>query len=220
MSRAGSTGEILRQSFAALDETGRAEGGCPDPERIWEAVHANLAPSAARELVGHVAACPSCAADWRIAMRSDRRSAARGLPSRRAVSPARFALLAAAASILLAALLVTATRFGDPAGAMPVYRAGDGSTIESLLPGDLALPRGQALLRWSPLGEDALYSVEVGTLDLVPLASAHDLTESKFLIPPAALKSVADGESIVWQVEASLPDGRRIASDAFVTRVE
>jgi hypothetical protein len=153
-------------------------------------------------------------------MRSDRELAGSGRAPGRAAKPARYALLAAAATILLAALLVTVSRVGDPTRGLPVYRAGEEAAIESLLPADAALPRERALLRWTPLGEDALYSVEVGTLDLRSLAAGHDMEVPEFLIPAEVLETVGEGESIVWQVEAALPDGRHVSSEAFVTPVE
>jgi hypothetical protein len=172
----------------------------------------------------HLAACPSCAADWRLAMRAEREEAAAPAPARPAVSragrAAQWTALAAAAVLLLAALVVTVSRVGDPATGGPVYRDPDAISIRALTPDQASVPRDEALLRWSPVGEDALYSVEVGTLDLVPLAAAQDLEVTEYLVPAAALEPVSDGESIVWQVEASLPDGRRVASEAFVVRIE
>jgi hypothetical protein len=212
------TGEKLRQAFAALDEQQHV-GECPGPETIWDAVHARLSADEASGVVDHIAVCPSCAADWRIAMRSDQRDVAGSVV---AMKPRRTSLrwtaLATAATVIMAALLVTVFRYRD--ADVPVYRTGDEARIESLVPEDQALSRDGAVLRWSPVGEDALYSVEVGTLGLVPLASAHDLSAAEFTVPPEALHSVAAGESIVWQVEATLPDGRHVASEAFISRIE
>jgi hypothetical protein len=218
MSGVSSTGEKLRQAFAALDEH-RHVGECPGAETIWDAVHSRLSADETSGVVDHIAVCPSCAADWRIAMRSDQRDVAGSVV---AMKPRRTTLrwtaLAAAATVIMAALLVTVFRDRDPG--VPVYRTGDEARIESLIPEDHVLSREAATLRWSPAGKDALYSVEVGTLELVPLASAHDLKATEFTVPSEALRSVAAGESIVWQVEASLPDGRHVASEAFITRIE
>jgi hypothetical protein len=218
MTGASSTGEKLRRSFAALDGHEHV-GECPTAETIWDAVHARLAVDEASGVVDHIAGCPSCAADWRIAMRSDQRVAPSAVA---ATSPRhttlRWTALATAATVILAALLVTVIRYRD--AGTPVYRTGDETRIESLVPEDQVLSRDSAILRWSPVGEDALYSIEVGTLGLVPLASAHDLKETEFTVPREALLSVGAGESIVWQIEASLPDGRHVASEAFISRIE
>lgn len=207
----GAAPDRLRSSFAALDENLRTEG-CPDPATIWDAVHARLNPSRIRQVIEHTALCPSCASDWRVAMRSPTAEAAgssRGWP--------RFAAVAA---ILLAAIVFGVSRFGDPAPGIPVYRTSTDSTIRSLLPPDESISRGKALLRWNAIGEGALYDVEVGTLDLTPLATAREIEETEFLIPAPALDSLADGESIVWRIEATLPDGRHVSSEAFITRLE
>lgn len=213
----------LRRAFAELDEH-RQSGLCPDPGTIWDGVHGRLDPPLARDVAIHLAACAACAADWRIAMRSEQRGAclhpATSVNSQPAGRAARWTALAAAATLLLAALVFTVSQVGDPTVTVPVYREAGDSLIRSLLPDGSAVPRRHALLRWTPVGEDALYSIEVGTLTLAPLASAHDLKITEFVIPGEALRSVGDGESIVWQVEASLPDGRRVASEAFVVRIE
>jgi hypothetical protein len=212
------TGERLRQAFAALDERQHV-GECPEAERIWDAVHARLSADEASGVVDHIAVCPSCAADWRIAMRSDQRDVAGSVVAMRPRGATlRWTAVAAAATVIMAALLVTV--FRDRDAGIPGYRTGDEARIESLIPEDHVLPREAATLRWSRVGEDALYSVEVGTLELVPLASAHDLKVMEFTVPSEALRSLGAGESIVWQVEASLPDGRHVASEAFIARVE
>ena len=201
----------LQTAFAALDENLRAEG-CPDPASIWDAVHARLNPSRIRQVIEHTAGCPSCASDWRVAMRSVTPSTAggsRGWPR-----------VAAVAAILLAGFVFGVSRFGDSAPATPVYRTNIESAILSLLPPDESISRGEAVLRWSELGAGALYDVEVGTLELTPLAAARDLEGTEFVIPARALEPVADGESIVWQVEATLPDGRHVTSEAFISRLE
>jgi len=211
------TDKLLR-SFAALDEHERA-GTCPRAETIWDAVHARLPGDRARRVVEHIASCPSCACDWRVAMRSDQ-PIAQDAPAAAPRHSTRWSVLATAATLVLAAALVTVLRNVDTGPGDPVYRTGADSTIRCLVPEDEALPRARAVLRWSPVGEDALYSVEVGTLDLLPIASAHHLTEAEFAVPRQALESVGAGESIVWQVEASLPDGRHVASEAFLSRIE
>jgi len=180
---------------------------------IWDAAHSRLAADEVRGVVDHFVACPSCAADWR---------AARGWESevpagaRRPV--ARWAGIGATAAIFLVAV-VAVYRFVAPVPGEPVYRTGS-AVISSLVPEDDALPRDAAVLRWTSVGEDAVYSVEIGKIDLTTLASVRELWETEFTIPSEKLEEVEAGESIVWQVEAQLPDGRRIASEAFLNRIE
>jgi len=126
--------------------------------------------------------------------------------------------LAATAALLVVAVVAVYQIVG-PVPTEPVYRATD-AVIRPLIVDDLALSKEEAVLRWSSAGDDALYSVEVGKIDLTPIASAHDLKETEFLIPLEALEGLESGEIIVWQVEALLPDGRTVVSEAFVNRVE
>lgn len=214
--------ERLRQAFALLDESERAEGRCPEPGTIWDAVHARLAPAAVEGVVLHIGSCPACAHDWRIAMRSEHRlgavKGASAAGSGRTRGAFRTGLVAAAAMILGAALLVVFR--SDPLTDLgPVYRAPEPVTILSLVPEHDSLPREDAVLRWSPVGEDARYTLEIHTLDLAPVARAHDLSTAEYRIAPEKLEGLASGEVIVWTVEARSVDGRRIKSKAFRHRV-
>ena len=216
-----STVEKLRRAFAARDETRRARGECPHPQRIWDAAHSQLTTAEVVGVVDHFIACPSCAADWRAAKDWEADVEIPAEPealtdARRPV--ARWAGLAAAAAILLVGV-VAVYQFVAPVPSGPVYRSA-GETIRSLVPEDEVLSRDAAVLRWTPVAEDAVYSVEVGKIDLTTLVSARELGETEFTVPPRALESVEAGESIVWQVEAQMPDGRRIASEAFLNRIE
>jgi hypothetical protein len=210
--------DTLRDCFAARDETRTADEPCPDPERIWDAANGGLAPDETQRVVDHFAVCPSCAADWRIA--ASARTAAEpkvvAFPPRRRVAP--WAGLAAAAALVVLAVTVIYRQIA-PVPTEPVYRATE-TTIKTLVAEDQVLPREGAVLRWTSAGDDARYSVEVGKTDLTPLASGHDLNVAEFAVPPGALEGLAAGETVVWQVEALLPDGRRIVSEAFVHRVE
>lgn len=57
----------LRAAFQAIPEGKAPSESCPAPEKIWAAVHMELPQSERRELVDHLASCPFCAEDWRIA---------------------------------------------------------------------------------------------------------------------------------------------------------
>jgi len=214
--------ERMRQAFASLDEAERGEGRCPEPGMIWDAVHARLAPAAVGGVVHHIASCPACACDWRIAMRSEHRlggtKGASFAGAERARGTFRTGLVAAAAMILGAALLVI-FRSGPLTDVGPVYRAPEPVTIQSLVPEHDSLPREEAVLRWSPVSEDARYTLEIDTLDLTPVARARDLSTAEYRIPPEKLEGIASGEVIVWTVEARSIDGRRIKSKAFRHRI-
>jgi hypothetical protein len=220
MTSSDSLVEKLRRSFAARDEQERADGSCPDPATLWDASHRRLDPDQFRNVLDHVICCPSCAADWRFAIEADQTAvaAAPRAEARRWFGDARFALATAAAVILaLTTFAVSQFEFFRPAE--PVYRATD-IVIRSLVPEGESLAREQAILRWTPMGEGAVYSIVIGTIDLTPLATIQEVGESRLTIPPEALDRIEDGETIVWQIEAQLPDGRRIASEGFLNRIE
>lgn len=208
----------LRSSFAAREEARTATDECPDARRIWDAANGRLDSKQTRRMVDHFVLCPSCAADWRIAMPFESKPDTASGVSRSRRRGVYWTGLAAAAAVLAVAVVGLYQLLAPPPTA-PVYRATD-SVIRSAVAEQLPLSREQAILRWTRADEDALYSVEVGKTDLTPIATARDLTEPEFRIPPEALAELETGEAIVWQVEALLPDGRRVVSEAFVNRVE
>jgi hypothetical protein len=212
--------ERLRRGFAAADETEQAAGGvCPPAERIWEGVHGRLTADDTKRLALHLAECPSCSTDWRLAMRSPERTAAANRVARPLRPRLRWAVAAAAVVVVAGFVAVLQnTDIVRPTGTP--YRGTDEESIRSVVPDDAVLPRENAVLRWTTAGEDASYSVEVYLQDLTTLASAHGLRETEFRIPPTALDAVEPGGTVAWQVEARLPDGRRIESKAFLVRIE
>jgi len=214
--------ERLKRGFASLEENGPAAGGdCPSPDTIWDAVHQALEPREARAVAQHLAECPGCAADWRVAMQSGEESASVAPASAPQRSPRRWALAGAAAAALLVVGGIAAYEIaGRLERSAPTYRAPAGEEIRSLLPDEALLPRDRAVLRWTPVGSGTLYSGEIGRPDLTPLDVGYDLEEAEYRIPPAALEPVEPGGTVVWQVEASLPDGRRILSEAFLATIE
>ena len=62
-------------------------------------------------------------------------------------------------------------------------------------------------------------NIQLTAEDLTLLATASDLNVSSFTLAPAQLAPYATGAAILWQVEATLPDGDRVTSRTFVTRV-
>ena len=58
------------------------------------------------------------------------------------------------------------------------------------------------------------------TEDLQVLATAADLTASEFEVEPAVLARLPSGARVLWQVDVSLPNGERLTSSTFITRVK
>jgi hypothetical protein len=214
--------ERLRSGFTAFDESERATGEhCPSTERIWDGVHGRLGPEETQSIALHLAECTSCTYDWGVAMQSAERTAEAAQPVALRRPRTRWAMAGAAAAALIVVGFLTVLRqtsLFQPDETS--FRATDEESIRSLVPDGDALPREDAVLRWTPVAEDARYSVEVGLPDLTPLASAHDLRETEYRIPAAALETVEPGGTVIWQVEAGLPDGRHIVSEAFLAKIE
>jgi len=218
----------LREAFAA--RTGPGPGGtgaCPVPERIYDAARGALPPGEVREVVEHLAACPECAEAWRLAVALEEEARAGGAvvdpaAARRPwyLQPVR---AAAAAAVALVAVAVVWTVVQQPEDA-PVWRDAGRLEIRSLLPEGEALPRGEAVLRWTPVPEEdpegTTYDVLVSTEeDPFPIAEADRLEETSYRIPPDVMEAVPAGGEILWQVEALLADGRTVASPTYKVRI-
>ena len=206
--------ERLRAAFAAPAGPAPEPDACPAPERIWAAVRGELSASEVREVIDHTIACPACAEDWRLAAALDRK-VADGTAQARTSSPSRSALgrpwlSAVAAVLVLGFVLVPVLRHDDPA---PIYR-GEDEAIQSALPAGEALPREEAVLRWTgPAG--AVYDVQVTTEDLRVVATAGGLETPELRVPAEALRDLPSGAALLWRVEATLPDGAEMASVTF-----
>lgn len=219
----------LRAAFAALagEPPPAAAGPCPEPETLHAGVRGELAPHELRAVVDHIAACPECAEDWRLAMAFEEEAASAAVAS----APRRFRLrLLPMAATFVIALLAAGVWFtvghGGPEEA-PVFRApGDPGEMEirSLLPRDEALDRTQAVLRWrlgaggAPAG--TTYDLLVSTPDYATVAEARGLEAPRHRIPPEALEGLPAGTELQWQVDARLPGGSRVSSPPFVTPIE
>jgi Putative zinc-finger len=212
----------LRRGFAAAPQPAAASAACPPSEKIWEAVRGELPPREIQGIVEHMAACASCAEDWRLAIALQRPEAgvSNVIPSAHRFSTGQRLRnwgLAAAAVLALAVVGVQwAQHAADPAG----YR-GEQAAIHSLLEEGQALPRNEFLLQWSaPATPGATYDVEVSTEDLRVLASGDDLREPRLLVPAHSLAGLAPGTRILWKVDAELPQGEHVSSTTFVTTVQ
>ena len=192
--------ELLTALAGNLESSGF---GCAPPERIWAAAMGELPRSEASALLDHSAACGSCAAAWRLA--GELSLEARPLPLQR-----RRPRWAAAAAIAASILLLV---FFRAKPVEPTYRGGNTTQIQSLLTSD-AQPRTALVLRWSgPAG--ARYSVTLATKDLRQLFRAGGLARAEAPVPEAAFKDLPPRTELIWRVEALLPDGSRVESEAF-----
>jgi len=195
---------------------------CPPADTLARAAAGPLDTAERERVLDHVVRCADCAEElravlpleaWaaaaapRLPRRERRPAAARRRPPRWTAWAAAAALAAAASALLW--------RAEGPA----VLRARRVALPHSLLPEGAALARGACRLRWSDAGGGARYAVSVLSKDLRPLAAADGLERPEYVVPAPALQSVPEGAEIVWSVEARWPDGHRLASPTFVTRL-
>jgi hypothetical protein len=210
----------LQTAIASLDEIKGSGADCPAAERIWESASARLSPANDKAVVSHLGECGTCSKAWRIA-----RELIRDEGPAVAVAPSTgrawrtWVPAVAAASLLIAAVSVGVLWLNEPEGP-PVYRTQQGEWLEAVTPADGALSRASCVLRWTEGPEDTVYDLLVVDENLQPLARATRLERPEYEVPAADLASVPVGGSILWRVTAHLPDGRRVVSRTFTTRLE
>lgn len=207
--------ERLRAAFQARRTQATPHESCPAAAELWSAVRGEGTLESRRALIDHTSACGACAEAWRLAMDVSRDLASARRPWQRSFAP-----LAAAAALVLAlgggVWLYWVPRHVEA----PVFRGGEGPIIRSLVPEDEALPRRDFRLRWSSGPDGSRYDVRVTTESLQVLAGGQRLAEPSFLVPENALAPLPKDSRILWRVEVALPDGERVASPTFVTRLE
>lgn len=196
----------LRAAFTA---PAPPTGSCPEPDRIWEAVHGNLPPEEIREIVDHVAVCASCAEDWRIAVEFEKKSA---VPARR-LQP----WIAAAAAALVLTVSGTYVHQMQKPDLTAEYR-GEETRIESRTPA--SLPRQSFVLQWSPVPDAEAYDLLITTAELETVADPKGLTTTRYQVPASALADLPAAAQLHWRCTAVFPDGGRKQSPTFTTALE
>lgn len=211
--------EDLRRGFEALSETSAPRLDCPEAGAIWDALRVETSSRDVESVVEHIARCFACAEAWRLGVETAGRPRLPVVSRAPAAGFRMWAGLAAAAVVVLGAGLGVILIM--PRGTPPVVmRAGAEAAITSLVPETTPLPRGACHLRWSSPSAQARYTLRVGLEDLSPVAFAQNLDRPEYTIPAKSLEKVPPGAILVWRVEADLPDGRHLASPAFMNRVE
>lgn len=220
--------DILRRHFLSPPRGTTRADDCPDPDLIFETAMGESSVEKTRVLADHCVACPACTIAWKmareLALQADQPMPAAAeesidgrwaAPLWRRWIPAAAAL---AASLALVALLVPWREARDPQDS--VLRTLGDTTIESHISEDEALAADRFVLRWSAGPEGARYDVRVTDRRLNLLARAISLEQPEFKVPAAALEEMEPGSVVLWQVEAALPDGQRIVSRTFATRLD
>ena len=195
---------------------------CPPSDRIWLAVRGELPPDELREIVDHIATCPACAEDWRIAMVFEEESRAAPAPpipvrSRSATSRHRV-WIALAASILVAVVGFQIIPKPEVPEQEERYR-GEEIGIHSLIEGQ-SLPREAFILRWTPMDGAEAYNLEVQTAYLDPLFRAEGLTTTFCQVPPDKLARLQSGDKVHWKVTPVVRGGDLPQFQTFTTLLQ
>jgi hypothetical protein len=224
----GSTVEALRRAWAAADAEARAGepvttgGERPASERIWRAVAGELPPAEVRELAAAAARDGEVAEAWRLArelhaaLPADAARVLTRTPWRvgsAAGAPLRWALAATLAAAIGAGLWLRLGPVGGSGGEQPIRGGEPAQQIAPAIPDGAVLSRRDLVLRWSPLSDgEARYTLRLTTAELEVLAEARDLAAAEYRVPAELLEGVPAGSTLLWQVDARLPDGRVLSS--------
>ena len=84
---------------------------------------------------------------------------------------------------------------------------------------ELTVFRGTPTLTWSAGPQGTLYTVEVARADLTVIARADEIATAHFQVPDSALSGLPPGATVLWRVEAVLPDATRVSSPVFRARI-
>lgn len=205
---------------------------CPSPEEIWAAVTLECSPEKRREIIAHVAKCPACAEDWRVAQ-----SFPKDLPAEfGAIPPVELqaaneappprnnvvslhkwkrvaAPLAAVAAVL--ALIYIPWRANNSnsglelpkPGGDPVYRKAD--TGAAPLKQSFDPAQG---FRWAPSKDPgAVYEVSIFDNDFRPVHTVSGIRTPELKLSPE-LRTLLPAGEFSWQVTTKQANGRQTRS--------
>ena len=206
--------ELLRERFR--ESLPPKASDCPTPDTLLRCVLGEAPPGERRTVAEHAGRCGHCAAAWSVAREFAREAglAAPGAAVRRGfLRPA----LAAAAALVVVASGVWVLWPGP--ATEPVTRAAATRAIRPVGGPVETLPADDFLLRWSAVENANRYEVRVFDDNLGLLHQAADLREPQYRVPRDALLPLSPGATVLWQVDAWLPDGRRVTSPTYSVRL-
>ncbi len=216
----------LREAFRALSESEGVGEGDVDTLKVWQAVAGELSPEERLEVIDKVALEPGYAEAWRLATELFEASGgsisspvpeARG-ESRRAcectLSWSPYVL--AAAAVLVVGLLGVLVSQRTPPDE-PVYRGG---VVVPLTGAEESLPRNDFRLRWQAPGGRAIRHPGDDRGPSHPRHRFGSLVAGVRGSRGDDWKSFLAGAKVLWQVEATLPDGSVVQSGTFITEVK
>lgn len=206
----------LRTAFqgsqASVDEP------CPSPDELWAVTRGELDQERVRPIVLHSSRCARCGSALRIALEMGKEVSPAAAPTN--VVPLRRVRLGAAIGLAaaIAATVVIVPRLRQVDSGIH-ERGGTAEGIRSMVPGT-PRPRSGLVLEWSPYPAAVRYQVSLAAPDLHVVFQKTGVSGTRVEVPEAALASVPHGGRLVWNVEATLPDGRTVQSPAFDLVIE
>ncbi len=213
----------LKTAFST-EEMDRTPGSCPNDDELWASASGELNPAANEAVILHLACCSECSSIWRLAreiLPSDHLSqpSVVSIESRNRSPLWRRVLLPAAAAAVLIGVGLSSGLFlrNDPSSA-PVYRnqANDEEILAA--PETRSLPRTACRLRWSAGPDGTRYDVIITDGELEILATVKGLGQPEYTLPEEEIPNST--RELFWRVTAHLPDGRKLSSETFTTRID
>jgi hypothetical protein len=218
--------DALRAAIRQDADRTRITDRCPPSETLWSAARGDLPPDALAPLLDHVSTCAACSEAWQLAVEVTRDLGKEVESDAPPLAPARrrwlrwSALAAAAAVLAIAAVVLPRYLARPPESSGEVYRTEATPAIRPLLSEGQPAAKDHLLLRWTPAGEGARYAVEIATEDLSVVDRGENLTTNEYLVPERALDRLPSGTRLVWQVQATMPNGRTTRSAAFIISLQ
>lgn len=220
--------QLLRAALLSGDLS--EEGTGATTGQVWAAARGELPAEEMGEVLDAVARDEVSARAWLLARELATEPEAEGVPVPVAMPPEAPAvqgarrsgahwLRAAAVAVVLLGAGLLAWRWSEEPSREPVYRGGEGAIV-ALTPETRTVSREDLILRWTPSPQAVRYSVRLLTEDLVPVALVSGLERPEYPVPESDLLDLPSGAQLVWQVEASHPDGSTELSPMFRLQIE
>jgi hypothetical protein len=204
----------IREALSRRDGAS-SSAECPDAGVLWDLATGTLDAGRARSVGLHAVGCGAC----REALRLAREAGAAGTAAPRASSRAwtRWAAAAAAVAILAIVAVMRDAPIAPPPASE--YREEPAVSIAAERPQAVVAAGEPVVLRWTEI-PGARYDLTVARESLEVLSVARGLDRPEWEVPSATVADLSPGQSLLWQVEAVLPEGRRVRSATFSVRRE
>lgn len=207
----------IREAYVTGEAHSDRTPDCPSDEEFWDLCGGTLHPDRRDALLDHAIDCARCteamaiARDVRAEMPSSdapaRATDVEPVPATRRHRPGWWVGLAAAVVLVLFVPTLVDRDGSRDADALR-DSGGDAAVLRSLVEGPLS--RDAFTLSWSGAPEGSIYAVEIATDDLRSIDRAENLREAAYRVPLERFADVEPGASLLWRVEADLPDGSRV----------